>query len=142
MSLQAEPLFDIPKLTAEIAQAAFPKGNIYMQMRDNLGVFFDDEQFTDLFSHTGKPAIAPWRLALVTIMQFAENLTDRQAADAVRARIDWKYALSLEMQDAGFHSSVLSEFRGRLIHGRWSGGTTSGSDVGLFQRKEITEAAR
>jgi transposase len=117
MSLQAEPLFDIPELTAEIAQAAFPKGNIYMQMRDNLGVFFDDEQFTDLFSHTGQPAIAPWRLALVTIMQFAENLTDRQAADAVRARIDWKYALSLEMQDAGFHYSVLSEFRGRLMVG-------------------------
>jgi transposase len=92
MSLQAEPLFDIPELTAEIAQAAFPKGNIYMQMRDNLGVFFDDEQLTDLFSHTGQPAIAPWRLALVIFMRFAENLTDMQAADAVRDRIDWKPA--------------------------------------------------
>jgi transposase len=117
MSLQAEPLFDIPELTAEIAQAAFPKGNTYMQMRDSLGVFFDDEQFTDLFSHTGQPAIVPWRLALGTIMQFAENLIDRQTANAVRARIDWKYALSLEMQDAGFHYSVLSEFRGRLMAG-------------------------
>ncbi len=117
MSLQAEPIFDVPELTAEIARAAFPKGNIYMQMRDELGVFYKDDQFADLFSHTGQPALAPWRLALVTVMQFVENLTDRQAAEAVRARIDWKYALSLVMQDAGFHYSVLSEFRGRLIAG-------------------------
>lgn len=117
MSLPGEPIFDIPELTVEIAKAAFPTGNIYMQMRDELGVFYDDKQFTGLFSHTGQPAIAPWRLALVTVMQFAENLTDRQAADAVRARIDWKYTLSLEMQDAGFHYSVLSEFRRRLITG-------------------------
>ena len=88
MSLQAEPIFDVPELTAEIARAAFPKGNIYMQMRDELGVFYKDDQFADLFSHTGQPALAPWRLALVTVMQFAENLTDRQAAEAVRARID------------------------------------------------------
>ena len=88
MSLQAEPIFDVPELTAEIARAAFPKGNIYMQMRDDLGVFYNDEEFADLFSHTGQPALAPWRLALVTVMQFAENLTDRQAAEAVRARID------------------------------------------------------
>lgn len=115
MSLQTDPIFDVPELTAEIAHAAFPKGNIYMQMRDELGVIYNDEQFSSLFSHTGQPAIAPWRLALVTVMQFAENLTDRQAAEAVRARIDWKYALSLEIQDAGFHYSVLSEFRGRLI---------------------------
>ncbi|MBK8987689.1 MAG: IS1182 family transposase [Chloroflexi bacterium] len=117
MSLPGEPILDIPELTVEIAWSAFPNGNIYMQMRDELGVFYDDKQFTDLFSHTGQPAIAPWRLALITVMQFAENLTDRQAADAVRARIDWKYALSLEMQDTGFHYSVLSEFRGRLIAG-------------------------
>lgn len=117
MSLPAKPLLEIPELTSAIARAAFPKGNIYMQMRDELGVFYDNAQFTDLFSHTGQPAIAPWRLALVTVMQFVENLTDRQAAEAVRARIDWKYALSLEMQDAGFHYSVLSEFRARLIEG-------------------------
>lgn len=103
MSLPTEPLFDVPELTAQIARAVFPKGNVYMQMRDELGVFYDNDQFSELFSHTGQPAIAAWRLALVTVMQFAENLTGRQAADAVRARIDWKYALSLEMQDAGFH---------------------------------------
>ena len=63
------------------------------------------------------PAIPPWRLALVSVMQFAENLSDRQAAEAVRARIDWKYALSLPLADSGFHYSVLSEFRDRLLQG-------------------------
>jgi transposase len=69
----------------------------------------------DLYSDEGQPGWSPWRLALVTIMQFAENLSDRQAADAVRARLDWKYALSLELTDPGFHYSVLSEFRARLV---------------------------
>ena len=63
----------------------------------------------------GQAAENPWRLALVTVMQFVENLTDRQAADAVRGRIDWKYALSFELTDEGFNFSVLSEFRSRLV---------------------------
>lgn len=117
MSLHSEPAFDVPELTSEIARAAFPKGNVYMQMRDELGAFYDNEQFAELFSHTGQPSISAWRLALITVMQFAENLTDRQAADALRARIDWKYALALEMEDASFDYSVLSEFRTRLIEG-------------------------
>ena len=70
-----------------------------------------------MFSWTGQPGISPAQLALVTVMQYIENLTDRQAADAVRGRIDWKYALGLELADAGFHYSVLSEFRARLIEG-------------------------
>ena len=86
-----------------------------MQMRDLLGTFFTDDQFADLYPADGQPAYAPWRLALVSVMQFAENLTHRQAADAVRSRIDWKYALSLELTDEGFHFSVLSEFRQRLV---------------------------
>jgi len=105
----------VPEETLEIAQAAFPKGNPYMKMRDELGIFYEDVRFGELFSHTGQPALAPWRLMLVMIMQYAENLTDRQAAEAVRGRIDWKYALGMEMRDAGFHYSVLSEFRDRLI---------------------------
>jgi len=117
MSLQNKPMADVPKRTKQIACAAFPKGNAYMQMSDQLGHLYEHDQFVELFSRTGQPGIAPWRLALVTVMQFAENLTDRQAAEAVRARIDWKYALRLEMEDAGFHYSVLSEFRGRLIAG-------------------------
>jgi transposase len=115
MSLQAQPIPPIPELTARIARAAFRKGNVYMQMRDLLGTFFTDDQFADLYPADGQPAYAPWRLALVSVMQFAENLTDRQAADAVRSRIDWKYALSLELTDEGFDFSVLSEFRQRLV---------------------------
>jgi transposase len=86
-----------------------------MQMRDELGSIYTDEMFADLYPEDGQPAIRPWRLALVTIMQFAENLTDRQAADAVRDRIAWKYVLGLELTHAGFDFSVLSEFRQRLI---------------------------
>jgi transposase len=115
MSLQAQLIPPIPELTAKVARRAFRKGNVYMQMRDVLGTFFTDDLFTDLYPADGQPAYAPWRLALVSVMQFAENLTDRQAADAVRARIDWKYALSLDLTDEGFDFSVLSEFRQRLV---------------------------
>jgi transposase len=71
--------------------------------------------FAALFPPEGQPSLPPWHLALVTILQFRENLTDRQAAEAVRARIDWKYLLGLEFSDAGFDFSVLSEFRDRLL---------------------------
>jgi hypothetical protein len=64
----------------------------------------------------GKPGISPGQLALVRVLRFAENLTDRQAADAVRGRIDWKYALSLELTDPGFDHTVLTGFRQRLIN--------------------------
>lgn len=113
MCLHPQPVSEIPEQTIAVAKAAFPKGNVYMTMRDELGVFYADEEFSDLFSNRGQPAESPWRLALVTTMQFAENLTDRQTADAVRSRIDWKYAL--ELTDAGFHFSILSDFRARLV---------------------------
>jgi transposase len=115
MTLHPRYIPDVPEETVKVAKAAFRKGNRYMQMRDELGTLFTDEQFTDLFPNVGQLAESPWRLALVTVMQFAENLTDRQTADAVRARIDWKYALSLELTDEGFDFSVLSEFRTRLL---------------------------
>ena len=117
MSLHPSPMPDIPEETALIAQAAFPKGNVYMRMRDELGPVFTDEQFADLFSDRGQPAASPAQLGLVTIMQFAEGLSDRAAANGVRARIDWKYALGLEITDPGFDASVLSEFRTRLVEG-------------------------
>jgi transposase len=104
-------------MTRLVAQSAFPKGNVWFKMRDELGTLFTDEQFADLFAPQGQPAESPWRLALVVVMQFAENLPDRQAADAVRSRIDWKYALGLELTDAGFDYSVLCEFRARLVQG-------------------------
>jgi transposase len=115
MSLKPNAIPPIPEMTKSVAQAAFPKGNLYMQMRDELGSLYTDELFIELYSDEGQPGWSPWRLALVTVMQFAENLSDRQAAEAVRARLDWKYALSLELTDPGFHYSVLSEFRSRLV---------------------------
>jgi transposase len=117
MSLKPLPVPPVPENTAKIARAAFRKGNLYMKMRDEFGSLFTDEQFAKLFSHRGQPALAPWRLALITLMQFVENLPDRQAADMVRSRLDWKYALGLELDDAGFDASVLCEFRKRLVEG-------------------------
>ena len=90
MSLPLASTFPVPARTAAIAHAAFPKGNRYMPMRDTLGTVYTDTHFADLSPPVGQPAEAPWRLALVTIMPCAENLTDRQAAEAVRGRIDWK----------------------------------------------------
>lgn len=86
-------------------------------MRDTLGPISTNPEFAALFPGDGQPTVAPAQLALICIMQFAEGLSDRQAADAVRGRIDWKYALALELTDDGFDASVLSEFRTRLIAG-------------------------
>lgn len=97
-----------------IARAAFRRGNPYILLRDQLGTVFDDAGFADLYPALGQPAYAPWRLALVTLLQFREGLSDRRAADAVRGRIDWRYLLALSLADAGFDHSVLCEFRARL----------------------------
>jgi transposase len=102
-------------MTAQVARAAFPKGCLAIRVRDALGELFEDVQFAELFATRGRPAVSPARLALVSVLQFAEGLSDRQAADAVRGRIDWKYALGLELADTGFDASVLSEFRARLV---------------------------
>jgi transposase len=108
----------IPAVTREVARAAFPKGSLAIRIRDELGVLFQDEDFAEAFSTRGQPALSPARLALVSILQFTEGLSDRKAAEAVRARIDWKYALGLELTDPGFDHSVLCEFRARLVdHG-------------------------
>ena len=115
MSMKPQTIPSIPQATARIARKAFRKGNPYMTMRDELGTFFKDDQFRDLYPADGQPAFSPWRLALICVMQFAENLSDRQATDAVRGRIDWKYALSLALDDDGFDHSVLCEFRQRLL---------------------------
>lgn len=117
MSLKSLPIPPVPEEVARIAHAAFPRGNIFMQVRDTLGTIYIDEAFADLFPNHGQPAFAPWRLALVTLFQFMEGLTDRQAADAVRDRLAWEYALSLELTDAGFDHTALSEFRSRLVEG-------------------------
>ena len=115
MLLPSQPLPSVPDDTARVARAAFRRGNPYVLLRDKLGAVFTDTDFADLYPKLGQPAYAPWRLALVTLMQFREGLSDRQAADAVRGRIDWKYLLALDLADAGFDFSVLCEFRGRLL---------------------------
>lgn len=118
MSLDPQPIPAVPEQTRLVAQASFPKGNPYVLLRDELGTIFTDEDFARLFPTHGQPAYPPWRLALVTLLQFRENLSDRQAAEAVRSRIDWKYLLALELTDSGFDFSVLSEFRSRLLAGQ------------------------
>lgn len=117
MSLHPQPIAPIPDDTTRVARAAFRAGNPWLRLRDDLGVFYADARFAHLFPAPGRPAEAPWRLALVLVLQFAENLTDRQAADAVRGRIDVKYLLGLELADDGFDHTVLSEFRSRLVAG-------------------------
>ena len=117
MSLRPQPVPPVPEETVRVARAAFPRGNLSRTMRDECGGIFADDDFATLFPTRGQPAEAPWRLALITIMQYIEALSDRQAAEAVRSRIDWKYALSLELTHAGFDSTVLSEFRTRLVAG-------------------------
>src|SRR5258707_6668703 len=115
MCLKPEIIDSVPEETARIARAAYPKGNIYLQVRDIFSTIYQDEQFMELYPRRGQPAEAPWRLALVSVMQFREGLSDRQAADAVRGRMDWKYLLGLELCDPGFDYSILSEFRQRLL---------------------------
>lgn len=117
MSLHTHPDTSVPEETARVARAAFPGGNPYLTLREELGIIYTDASFSALFANRGRPAEAPGCLAMVTVLQFAEGLSDRQAADAVRSRIDWKYLLGLDLTDPGFDFSVLSEFRGRLIAG-------------------------
>src|SRR5512144_3003678 len=111
MSLHPHAAYPIPAETQRVARAAFPRGNGYLHVIDALDALYQDEQFANLFSARGQPAASPARLALVTILQFAEGLSDRQAAEAVRSRIDWKYVLGLELTEAGFDFSILSDFR-------------------------------
>ncbi len=118
MVLHARSRFWIPEETKRVAHAAFPKGNVYMTMRDELDIRYKDSEFSELFSsNQGRCAESPGKLALVTVMQYAEGLTDRQAAEGVCARIDWKYALGLCLEDTGFDFSILSDFRERVIQG-------------------------
>src|SRR5262249_54376270 len=94
--------YQIPAQTAVVARAAFPKATLAMRLADSLGLFYEEADFAALYSATGRPGEDPVRLALISILQFLESLSDRQAADAVRGRIDWKYLLGLELTDPGF----------------------------------------
>jgi transposase len=117
MSLHPKESPSVPEETSHVARAAFPNGTLCLHIADALGPIYQDGQFKDLFPRRGQPAEAPGRLALATVLQYVEGLSDRQAADAARGRIDWKYALGLTLTNPGFDHTVLSEFRSRLIEG-------------------------
>ena len=120
MSVQPQP-WPPPAPEIVAAVAAMYQGRrerpLPVMVRDQIGEWLSDEQFAGAYGKRGKPAWPPGRLALVTIFQMAEDLTDRQAAEAVRTRIDWKYALGLDLPDPGFDDSILSEFRARVAGG-------------------------
>ena len=115
MSMQPRPWPEVPAETARVARAAFRKGSLAIRARDELGCWYGDAVFAGAYGVRGAPGISPAQLAMVTVLQFTENLTDRQAADAVRGRLDWKYCQGLALEDEGFDFSVLSEFRSRLV---------------------------
>jgi transposase len=116
--LQRNPIGQIPAETVRIVHAAFWKGTLCMRLRDTLGTISTDDVVVDVFSSTGRPTEAPWRLALVSILPYIEDLADRQAAAAVRARIDWTYVLGLERTDSGVDFSILSDVRAGLMAAR------------------------
>ena len=115
MLLHPHADYPVPKETRRVARAAFPKGALCLQLAELLGPVYHDAEFADLSSPCGRPAEAPARLAVATVLQSVEGLSDREVADAVRSRIDWQYALGLELDDAGFDHTVLSEFRAQLV---------------------------
>jgi len=118
MSMQPQPWPEVPEATARVAKAAFRRGGaLAIRIRDELGAWYEDGDFTAVYPVRGKPGLSPAQLAMVTVLQFIEDLTDRQAADAVRGHVDWKYCLGLELEDEGFDASVLPGFRERLVEG-------------------------
>jgi transposase len=118
MSLHPQPLGAMPAPTARGAQAACPTGHPSRTLRDHLGTIFQDEDCAALLPAWGSPGLPPWRLALVTIMQLREHWADRQAAEAVRARLAWQSLLGLALTAPGCAFAVRSALRDRLLAGR------------------------
>src|SRR2546422_2338108 len=116
MSMYPQAIGPVPEETARIARAANPKGTLAMWLRDGLGAIYTDEEFADLYPERGQPALSPWRLAVVTLLQYVEDLTDRQAAEGVRERLDWKYLLGLELTDPRSEERRV----GKECRSRWS----------------------
>ena len=115
--MQPQPWPEVPAQTARVAKRAFPRGALAIRIRDELGSWYEDEDFAAVYPVRGKPGISPAQLAMVTVLQFTGDLTDRRAADAVRGRLDWKYCLGLELEDEGFEFTALNGFRDRLAAG-------------------------
>lgn len=114
MSVRPRIGMEVPELTARVARASNPRGTTAMWVRDRLDGLWRDEDFAAWYPRDGRPGLSPAQLATISVLQFLCNLSDRQAAEAVRCRIDFKYSLALELDDPGFHHSVLSDFRDRL----------------------------
>lgn len=122
MTVRPRKIYDVPEDTAEVAKAIFAtRKNEYVTLRDELGPVFTDEQFQELYAQQGQEAAWPGMLAWVTVLQQKEGWSDREAADAVRTRIDVKYLLGLPLKDEGFHHSALGEFRKRVSAGGQEG---------------------
>src|SRR5258708_29713315 len=117
MSMQPRPWPDVPEPSARTARSSSRKGNLAMRIRDELGEVYADARFAAAFGVRGRPGISPGQLMMASVLQFSENLTDRQAAEAVRDRITWKDALGLELEDPGVDASVLSEVPSPLVGG-------------------------
>ena len=116
--MHAGAIGGVPAETARVAKAAYRRGTAYLRLRDALGTRYTDADVAPLYPATGQPALPPWRVALVSVLQAVEGLSDRQAAEMVCGRLDWKYLLGLELTDPGFDFSVLSEFRSRILAGQ------------------------
>jgi transposase len=143
MTLRFHPLPPVPDTTAAAVRAAFPKGNLYVDLRAEFGTLYNDQLFVDLYPSEGRPVeVAPWRLALVLVMQYIEGLTDRQAADVVRRCMDWKYALSLGLTDPGFDFTLLHDFRQRLLAHEAAQAAPRQLTVRLQAHHEALQAAR
>lgn len=121
MSVQPRPWPEpVPEIAAAIRAMYSGRREVPLpvQVRDQLGELFSDTEFAQAYGSQGKPGFPPGLLAMITVLQKAEDLTDRQAADEVRVNLAWKYALGLELTDPGFDHTVLSEFRTRVVeHG-------------------------
>ncbi len=115
MSMHSAGLTPIPEETRQLAWRLCPKGTMVMHLRDELGPIYQDEDFADLYPKRGRQAVLPSVLGLVTVLQSIEGLTDRQAAEYVHTRMDWRYALALPLDETGFDYSILSDFRDRLV---------------------------
>lgn len=116
MCLREQDFGTVPAETAKLAHQVFPKGNPYLTLRDHLGMLYTDARFAALFSSSrGRPAESPACLALAVVIEYMEDLSDTEVAEQIRARIDLKYFLGLELTDTGFDASVLTEFRERLV---------------------------
>lgn len=140
--LQPQPPGPVPADTARVARAAFPKGSPLLALRDELGTVFADDDFAALYPDLGQPAYPPWRLALVTVLQFREDLSDRKAADAVRGRIDWKYLLGLPLDDpASTRASSASSGRGSSRAGPSTSSWTRSSTLAASGASSASGAA-